>query len=86
MTRIIIKKLIWDDFNIEHIKKHEVTKEEIEKAVKQVSYHRHTYDERYLAVCEGEERTITVIVVRKSLSTYYVVSARTAKKSERKNI
>jgi len=85
MTRIIIKKLIWDDFNIDHIKKHEVTREEIEKAVKQVVYHKHTYGKRYLVVCEEEERIITIVIVRKSLSTYYVVSARTAKKSERKN-
>lgn len=31
MTRIIIKQLVWDRYNLEHIKKHNVSQEEAEK-------------------------------------------------------
>ena len=84
MTRVVIKKLVWDSYNIEHIKKHGVTKKEIENAVKLIRYHKHTHNQRYLVVCEGDKRLVTIVVARKLLSTYYVVSARTAKRSERK--
>ena len=33
MTRIVIKKLIWDEWNREHIKKHNVAVDEAEEAV-----------------------------------------------------
>jgi len=36
MTRIIVKKLLWDDWNREHIKKHNVTVKEIEIAAKNI--------------------------------------------------
>lgn len=84
MTRIVIKRLVWDSYNVEHIKKHGVTKEEIENAVKLIRYHKHTHNQRYLVVCEGDKRLVTIIIARKSFNTYYVVSARIAKKSERK--
>lgn len=31
MTRIVVKKLIWDEWNIEHIKKHRITVKEAEE-------------------------------------------------------
>ena len=33
MTKIIVKQLVWDEWNLEHIKKHQVTKEEINELV-----------------------------------------------------
>jgi len=84
MTRIVIKRLVWDSYNIEYIKKHGVTEEEVENAVKLIKYHKHTRNQRYLVVCESDKRPVTIIVARKLLNTYYVVSARTAKRSERK--
>jgi len=86
MTRIVIKKLVWDKFNVEHATIHGVSIEEIIDAVREIKYHRHTYKQRYLVVCKGTERLITIIVVRKLLNTYYIVSARPANKKENKNI
>lgn len=86
MTRIVIKKLIWDEFNLEHATVHGISLDEIKEAVNQIKYHRITYKQRYLVVCKGTKRFITIIVVRKSLSTYYIVSARPASKKEIKNI
>ena len=86
MTRIVIKKLVWDEFNVKHATTHGVSIDEIIEAIKQLEYHRHTYKQRYLVVCRGIERFITIVVVRKLLNTYYVVSARPASKKESKNI
>lgn len=86
MTRIKIKNLIWDDFNIVHSGVHGVAKVEIESGIKRVKYHKHTYGKRYLVVCESETRTITIVVSRKSPNTYYVISARPVNKKERENI
>ena len=85
MTRIAIKILIWDEWNLEHIKKHNVTKEEIE-TVKEIIYHRRTYGGKYLAVGRSGQRLITIILRRKHLGEYYVVTARDASKKERKRI
>ena len=40
MTRIIIKKLVWDAYNIEHIKKHSLTVDKAEEAVKNFISHK----------------------------------------------
>lgn len=50
MTRIIVKVLLFDEYNLEHIKKHNVSKEEIEAFGGQFLYHRRTHSKRYLAV------------------------------------
>jgi len=42
MTRIIVAKLVWDDWNREHIQKHDVTENEIIKAGKNIIYHKRT--------------------------------------------
>lgn len=39
MTRIIVRYLVFDGYNLEHIKKHNVTRGEIEKLGKDFLYH-----------------------------------------------
>ena len=84
MTRIVIKKLIWDDWNREHIRKHKVSKEEIEIAGSNLIYHKRTYRERYLVIGRSRERLITIVLNRIDSSTYYLITARDASKKERK--
>jgi len=86
MTRIIIKELVFDEKNLEHIKKHSVTRDEIEQAGKNFIYHRRTYIGRYLVVGRVGSRIITIIIRRESLSKYYVVTARDGSKKERKDL
>lgn len=84
MTRIIVKVLLFDKYNLEHIKIHKVTKEEIEKVSKCILYHEKTYNNRYLAVGRVDSRLISIVIRRKATGIYYLVTARGAGKHERK--
>lgn len=85
MTRIVFKELVWDEYNLEHIKKHKVSKEEVEEA-QEIIYHRRTYGGKYLATGRSGSRLITVIFRRKGLGKYYVITARDASKKERRKV
>ena len=86
MTRIVVKKLIWDKWNIEHIKKHNVSKEEAEETAKNMIAHEHTKQGRYLIVGRVGLRILTLIVNRKGTGIYYPVTVRDAAKKERRKV
>lgn len=84
MVRIIVKKLLWDSSNIEHIKKHKVSKEEVEQAGTQVIAVKVAQRGCYLLIGRSGARIISIVVVRRHTGIYYVVTARDAGKKERK--
>jgi len=86
MTRIVIKKLIWDKYNIAHIRKHKVTKEEVESIAKNVIFHNKAKEERYSVIGRVGTRILTVIISRIGIGIYYPVTARDAAKKERKRV
>ena len=86
MTRIIVKYLVFDKRNLEHVKKHNVTINEIEKVGKNFIYHRKTHTGRYLAVGRVDFRIITIVIKRVSTSKYYPITARDASKKERQDL
>lgn len=86
MTRITIKKLVWDAYNIEHIKKHNVTVDEAEEAGKHFISHKKGKKGRYLAIGKSGARLISLIVKRESAGVYYLVTARDSSKKERTQI
>ncbi|MBI2018130.1 BrnT family toxin [Candidatus Daviesbacteria bacterium] len=86
MTRIIVRKLIWDEWNREHIKKHNVSQQEIEDVSKNVIAHEGTKQGRYLIIGRVGSRILTVIINRKETGIYYPVTARDAAKKERRKI
>lgn len=86
MTRIKVKQLIFDRWNIYHIKKHNVKSEEIIEAGVNLIYHRKTYKGRYLAVGRSGKRLISFVINRKGSSIYYLVTARDADKKEREKV
>ena len=86
MTRIIVKYLVFDKRNLEHIKKHNVTRDEIEKAGKNFIYHRKTHTGRYLAIGRAGVRIITIVIKRVSTTKYYPITARDASKKERQDL
>lgn len=86
MTRIKIKELIWDEYNIEHIKKHGINQREVIIAVEHFVYHKQAYSGRYMLVGRVEKRILSIVVKRKKTSVYYVVTARDADKKERKRL
>lgn len=85
MTRIVFKELVWDDVNLEHIKKHKISKKEVEET-QEIIYHRRTYGGKYLATGRSGNRLITIILRRKGLGKYYVVTARDASRKERSKV
>ncbi len=84
MTKIIVKQLVFDKYNLEHIKTHEVTQAEIEEVGKNFVYHRKTHTSRYLAVGRVRTRIITIVIRREAVGRYYPVTARDASKKERR--
>ncbi len=86
MTRIKIKILIWNDWNLEHFKKHAVTKNEIETAASNIVYHEKAAKSRFKAVGRSGSRILSLIVNRKEKTTYYVVTARDSSKKEKQKL
>ena len=56
MTRIIIRRLVWNKVNSQHIQKHNVTKEEVSIGIANSVYHKQTYNKRYLVVGRSNKR------------------------------
>lgn len=82
---IVVKKLVWDAWNIAHIARHDVLPEEVE----QVCTNRHitlkTYSHRYLVAGHTDQgRVISVILTPKGSGVYYPITARSASRKERR--
>ena len=86
MTKIKIKALIWNEWNIEHIRKHKVTIEEIAEAGENLFFHRKTENERYLAIGRSGRRLLTLIIKRKGVGKYYLVTAFDSAKKDRRKV
>ncbi|MBI2086056.1 hypothetical protein HYT74_01820 [Candidatus Daviesbacteria bacterium] len=84
MTRIVIRKLIWDDWNVEHIKKHNVIQSEVEEVAKNIVTHRKSKLGRYLIIGRSGSRIISVAISRKEIGVYYPVTARDSARKERR--
>lgn len=86
MTRIIVKKLIWDKINALHIKRHKVTQIEVDEASKNIITHKKVKLGRYAIFSRVGSRILTVIINRKNTGVYYPVTARDAAKKERRKV
>lgn len=86
MTRIIIKELILNEDNLEHISKHNVIKKEVIEVGNSFTYHRRTYSSRYLVIGRSGLRIITLVLRRESVGKYYLVTARDSDRKERRTI
>ncbi|MDO8638179.1 MAG: hypothetical protein Q7R43_01275 [Candidatus Daviesbacteria bacterium] len=83
MTRIRIEQLVWDNWNIKHIKKHNVSVSETEEGIINVTAHKQGYNKRIMLIGRSGKR-ILAILVKAKLGQYYIVTARDAGKKERK--
>jgi uncharacterized DUF497 family protein len=81
MTKIT--SLVWDDFNREHIKKHNVTIREVEEAVENTGAHNQGYSNRFILIGKSGKRILAVILSKHKSGSFYVVTARDASKKER---
>lgn len=86
MTKIKVKKLVWLEWNIKHIRIHNVTVKEVELSIINFIAHKHGYKGRYILIGRSGNRIISTIVKREKANTYLVITARDADKKERKII
>lgn len=86
MTRIIITELIWDEWNLEHIKKHKVSQKEVVDIAQNIITHKSAKQGRYLIIGRSGSRILTVIISKQGKGIYYPVTARDAAKKERKKV
>ena len=50
MTEIKIEQIVWDEWNVKHINKHNVTQEEVEEVVTTIITHKKGYSGRVLLI------------------------------------
>lgn len=82
---LIIEKLIWNKENIDHIKKHDVTRVEINQVVKRDYNNQPTYGNRLMIFGKTKKgRKLTVILIEKEKNNYLIITARDMSKKERK--
>lgn len=84
MTRIVLEQLIWDDWNTEHIKKHNVSAREVEEAINNVLAHRMGYDKKIILIGRSGKRLLAMIVAKEKGNKFYPVTVRDADRKERK--
>ena len=80
-----MSKLVWDVWNTEHIKKHNVTVEEVEEIYKSPKITKKTYLNRTLILGKTKKnRFLTIVVSTEKQIAPYVISARDMSKKERR--
>lgn len=88
MAKVKIKKsdLVWDEWNIEHIAKHGVTKVEVEEIFATTVRAKISYKERLMVFGKTKEKRLLAVVLEKEISGYYVLSSRDASRKERRDL
>lgn len=77
--------LVWDEWNKNHIKKHNVTIKEIEEVYRSRVVEENSYSDRKLILGKTkQDRLLTVIIAFTKQKELYVVSARDMSKKERR--
>jgi uncharacterized DUF497 family protein len=88
-NRLQIDQLAWDHWNLEHIKKHGVSKTEIDEVVQSDYVYKDSYKERFLVTGRTRAGRVQSIAVGGSPGlpgTFYVFSARQASRKERREL
>ena len=76
--------LVWDKWNLEHIKKHNVSKYEVEVAFKNKELLTESYKGRILIISRTKKgRILTIALSFEKQKDAYLVSARDSSKKER---
>jgi len=84
MTRIKISQLVWDEWNIKHLKKHNVEKQEVEESIENIKTHRKGYKGRVILIGRSGKRILSIVIAKEGSNKYYIVTTRDADRKERK--
>lgn len=84
---IVINELVWDEYNLNHIQKHNVSQLEIVEASQQIDSVLQGKKNRLVVVGKtNKKRVITFILDKKEENKYYLVTARDVSRVERRMI
>ena len=86
MTTLLVSSLFWDDWNLNHIQKHEITPSQAEEVVMGEPLIFSTYKNRLLLIGPDQTGRVLCVVmgqVPESVGVWYVFSARPSSKRER---
>jgi uncharacterized protein len=79
-----IEHLVWDDWNREHIARHDVTPEEVEQVISNEYVFFPSYKGRIAVIgLTDVSRVLHITLAARQADTYYVVTARLADRKER---
>lgn len=82
---IVIRRLIWDDWNVDHIARHGVTPEDVEEVCQGSYLVRQTYGGRLMVIGPNAAgNLLSAILAPEGEGAYYVVTARPSAKKERR--
>jgi len=82
---IKVKSLVWDEWNIEHIKKHKIEVDEAEEVCKKPEKTLLSYKERLIVLGKTKKQKLLTIVLAPMIKNkYYVVTARAMSRKERR--
>jgi len=83
---IEIRRLLWDDWNVAHIARHDVTPEEVEEVCQGDPLARQSYAGRLIILGRDSAGDILAVVLnpQPEEGVYYVITARAASQKERR--
>lgn len=83
---IQIKKLVWTEGNVEHIARHNVTKEEVEEVFHGIHIMKDAHGGRFMMIGPTMKNRALCIILDPEWpeGTWYIVTARSADRGERK--
>ena len=81
---VFIRRLVWNDWNVAHIARHDVLPEEVEQVCHGDTWVSETYENRLRVVGPTDRgRMLTVILAPQGRGVYFPVTARPASRQER---
>lgn len=87
LYNVKIEELIWDQQNLEHIKKHLVTKTEIEEVCLKPICSFESYENRIIILGKtNNKRVLSLVLADKGENSYYLVTARDISHKEKRLI
>ena len=85
MVTVEVRQLVWDNWNINHIKKHKVKPEEVEQAIESKTKTLESYQKRLLVLEQtNKKRLLTFVLELVENKKYYLVTARDMSRKERR--
>ncbi len=83
VKKLTISRIIWDEWNVAHIAKHQVIPNEVEEVLHSKFIIEPTYRERLSIIGPTKlNRMLTIVVHEDQKDVYYVITARDAEEKE----